>query len=808
MRYLKSGFLRAEMVLSVWIFHVTSRPVGLFVKPTALWVLCLLLVCRWSVPASEKEKAAATAPASEAAKPALSLRPESHAPGDRTRWAYQSPKRSEVPNVQNPGWIKTPVDAFILARLDKEGLSPAAPADRALLLRRVYFDLTGLPPLPEEVDAFVKDTDPKAYEKVVESLLSSPRYGERWGQHWLDVVRYADTDGYEYDTLRPDAWRYRDYVIKSFNTDKPYDRFILEQLAGDELAPGNQEVLVAVGFNRLASWRKNAGNQDEDMNRNEVLTEQTNAVGAVFMGTTVACARCHDHLFDPIKQSDYYRLQAFFAPAVFKEVSLASPEAQAAWEAKATLVKAEMEKVKKDMAEIEEDWKRRLLEAKRSKLSDEERAVLAIPAEQRHEQQKALAAAAEFKLASRVDEIGLRYVKELKDKKKEMMAVLDQIEARMPEPLPAIWTLTDDRQQVWPIHILDRGVHTAKGARVGPRVPGLFLADNAPEIQDDPQSATTGRRLALARWLISPENPLTARVMVNRLWHYHFNRGIVATPNDFGAQGATATHPELLDWLATEFVQQNWSIKAMHRLMVLSNTYRLASEAEPDKMVAANFSKDPDNRLFWRYNRRRIEAEAVRDAILSVSGNLNPKMDGPGVFVPVPEVLVEQLYKPKQWVVTPDQNEHHRRTIYLIAKRNLRLPFMEAFDAPDLQNSCARREQSTHALQSLELLNGHFSNSQAQVFAGRLLKETGWDPQVIIQRAFRLAVGRRPSSQEAYLAGKFLTEEAALSKERAAQNEELLLPSWMPENMDRASAAALCEFSLAMFNLPGFLYLN
>ena len=796
------------MALSVWIVHVTPRPVRLFLKPTALWALCFLLICRWSVSASDKEKTAATGPTSEAAKPAPSLRPESYAPGDRSRWAYQSPKRSEVPNVQNPGWIKTPVDAFILARLDKEGLSPAAPADRALLLRRVYFDLIGLPPSPEEVDAFVKDSDPKAYEKVVESLLSSPRYGERWGQHWLDVVRYADTDGYEYDTLRPDAWRYRDYVIKSFNTDKPYDRFILEQLAGDELAPGDQEALVAVGFNRLASWRKNAGNQDEDMNRNEVLTEQTNAVGAVFMGSTLACARCHDHLFDPIKQSDYYRLQAFFAPAVSKEVSLASPEAQAAWEAKATVVKAEMEKIKKDMAEMEEDWKRRLLEAKRSQLSDEERAVLAIPAEQRHEQQKALAAAAEFKLASRVDEIGLRYVKELKDKKKEMMAVLDQIEARMPELLPAIWTLTDDRQQVRPIHVLDRGVHTAKGARVGPRVPGLFLADNAPEIQDDPQSATTGRRLALARWLTRPENPLTARVMVNRLWHYHFNRGIVATPNDFGAQGAIATHPELLDWLATEFVGQGFSVKAMHRLMVLSNTYRLASEGEHEKMVTANLSKDPDNRLFWRYNRRRIEAEAVRDAILSVSGNLNLKMGGPGVFVPVPEVLVGQLYKPKQWAVTPDLSEHQRRTIYLVAKRNLRLPFMEAFDAPDLQNSCARREQSTHALQSLELLNGHFSNSQAQAFAGRLLKEIGWNPQAIIQRAFQLAVGRPASTQEAQLAGQFLTEEAALSKERAAQSEELLLPSWMPENVDRASAAALCEFSLAMFNLPGFLYLN
>ncbi len=361
---------------------------------------------------------------------------EKYAPEERGRWAYQRPKRPEIPRVQNTAWVKTPVDAFVLARLEKEGLTPAQPADRATLLRRVTFDLTGLPPSPEEIDAFVKDPSPNAYANVVERLLASPHYGERWGQHWLDVVRYADTDGFEYDALRPDAWRYRDYVIRSFNHDKPFDRFILEQLAGDELAPGDQEALIAVGFNRLAAWRKNAGNQDEDMNRNEVLTEQTNAVGAVFMGTTLACARCHDHLFDPIKQSDYYRLEAFFAPAVFKETSLASSEAQKAWDAKAKAVKAEMEKVRKAMADMEKDWKKRLLEAKRSQLSEAERQALAVPADQRNAQQKTLAAQADFMLASKVDETGRKFVKELKDKKKAMAAVLDEIEARMPEPLP------------------------------------------------------------------------------------------------------------------------------------------------------------------------------------------------------------------------------------------------------------------------------------------------------------------------------------------------------------------------------------
>jgi hypothetical protein len=784
---------------------LTMRWCHLLWVTTCLFLLALIL----SVQADETNKAGQpVAKSSDDLSPTLRAPFESYSAEDRGRWAYRLPQRPQVPSVRNPAWVKTPIDSFVLDRLEKEGLAPSEPASPSTLLRRVYFDLIGLPPTPEEIGAFVRAPSSKAYETVVERLLSSRQYGERWGQHWLDVVRYADTDGFEYDALRPDAWRYRDYVIRSFNDDKPYDQFILEQLAGDELTPQNQDALIAVGFNRLAAWRKNAGNQDEDMNRNEVLTEQTNAVGAVFLGTTIACARCHDHLFDPIRQSDYYRLEAFFAPAVFKEISLAGTDAQAAWEAKAKAVKDEMETAKKAMAEMEEDWKRRFLEAKRSHLSEGERAALAVPAEQRNEEQKALASEANFKLASKVDDIGRHFVTELKEKKKQMMAILDDLESRMPAPLPSIWTLTDDRKQIPQIHILDRGMHTAKGKCVGPRVPGLFIPDNTPEYEDQSQLVTTGRRLTLARWLGSSKNPLTARVMVNRIWHYHFNRGIVATPNDFGAPGAQPTHPELLDWLATEFVAQKWSVKAMHRLIVLSSTYQLASEGEPEKLSATSRRKDPDNRLFWRYNRGRIDAEALRDAILHVAGNLNPKAGGPPVLVPVQHVLIQQLYKPKQWAVTPDVSEHHRRTVYLIAKRNLRLPFMEAFDAPDLQNSCARREQSTHPLQSLELLNGEFSNSQARVFAGRLLKESGWNLDTVVQRAFRLAIGREPSAQEVQIAGNFLSQQTALIEKHLAQNEEVLLPVWMPAKMDKAAAAALCDFSLAIFNLPGFLYLD
>lgn len=727
---------------------------------------------------------------------------------DRNWWAYRQPMRPKLPQVKNPSWVRTPVDAFILARLEKEGLTSSAPADRVMLLRRVTLDLTGLPPTPGQIDAFLNDSSPNAYEKVVERLLASPQYGERWGRHWLDVVRYADTDGFEYDTLRPDSWRYRDYVIRSFNDDKPFDRFILEQVAGDELAPGDPEGLVAVGFNRLASLRKNAGNQDEEMNRNEVLTERTNAIGAVFMATTIACARCHDHLFDPIRQSDYYRLQAFFASSVPKEISLAKPEEQAAWDAKAKAGKEEMERVKKAMAEMEQTWAKQFRETKEKQLSTAEMQLLQIPAGQRTPEQQLLANEVEKKLASRTDEMGRRLAGELNRKRKAMMAVLEELESKMPEPLPALWSLTDDCKEIPIIHILERGQHTHKGKAVGPRAPGVFLSDNAPEVQDNPEGPTTGRRLALARWLADPDNPLTARVMVNRLWYYHFSRGIVATPNDFGVQGAIPSQPELLDWLATEFVRQNWSIKAIHRLMVLSNTYQMASEGEPDKLSSANRSKDPDNRHFWRFNRRRLEAEEVRDSMLSVASTLNLRSGGPGVFVPVQEALVQQLYKPKQWVVTPDLREHHRRSVYLIAKRNLRLPFMEAFDAPDMQNSCSRREQSTHSLQALELMNGDFSNVQARELAGRLLKESGSIPHQIIERAFRLATGRKPTDKERAIAEEFLSTQTALLRDRAKNKEELTLPAWVPNDMEPAAAAALCDFALAMFNLPGFLYVN
>ena len=642
---------------------------------------------------------------------------------ERRHWALQPRAQVEPPQFvaqQDRAWVKNPIDAFILARLKKEGLRPSPPADRETLIRRAYFVVTGLPPTPEEIDAFVRDRSPGAYERMIERLLASPHYGERWAQHWLDVVRFAESDGFEYDTHRKDAWRYRDYVIRAFNEDKPYDRFIVEQLAGDELAPQDEEMLVAAGFNRLGPVRKNAGNQEVASSRNEVLTEMTNAVGAVFLGMTVGCARCHDHKFDPIRQSDYYRLQAFFAGVFELDKPKATPEEVQAWKAKVEPIERQMKELRQAMAK-------------------------------------------------------LRDQPELADRLEQMRKKIEELEKQMPEPLPAVHTVVDKPQERTPIHVLARGDYAARGPRVGMRPLGVFLPEGAPELPETVEKP----RLELARWIADPNHPLTARVMVNRLWHYNFGRGLVATPNDFGRMGERPSHPELLDWLANEFVRSGWSIKHMQRLMLTSNTFRQSSALPVDwEFRKQALEKDANNRLLWRYNRRRLEAEAIRDAMLAAAGTLNLKMGGPSVLVPIHQELVNALYKPSQWVVTPDVKEHTRRSIYLMHKRNLRLPFLEVFDAPDLQVSCARRESSTHAPQALELLNGDLANQQAEALARRLEREAGGDVAKQVTLAFRLTTGKRPNAQQLKASLEFLREH---SKK---------------------------EFALAVFNLNSFLYLN
>ena len=630
---------------------------------------------------------------------------------DRNHWAFQPVQRTTPPRVSDVDWLRTPVDAFILAKLEQRNWQPAPDTSREELIRRVHFDLLGLPPQPEDITAFVSDDSVDSYERLVDRLLASPHYGERWAQHWLDVVRFAETEGFEYDRHLPDAWRFRDYVIDSLNDDKPFDEFVTEQIAGDELAPDDPHLSAAVVLHRLGAVRRNAGNPDIALSRNEVLTERTNIIGEAFLGLTVGCARCHNHKLEPITQKDYYRLQAYFAATEEHNVLLASTEEMQAWEEQSKEINEQIKELKTEIAAASDD------------------------------------------------------------RKLELENKLFEVAYTLPPHPATIPSIRNDFEKRTAMHVLRRGVWEHKGVAVGPRPLSVLVRDSEPELPAD----IAQPRTELARWITDANHPLTARVIVNRLWQHHFGTGLVKTTNDFGTHGDRPSHPELLDWLAHSLIDHGWRWKTLHRRIVLSSTYQQSSDHPAARELAET---DPENRLCWRMNRRRLSAEEIRDAMLSVSGRINSRIHGPSVMVPVDRELVNLLYNPTQWVVSQDTTEHDRRSVYLIAKRNLRLPFMEAFDAPTLQSSCSIRETSMHAPQALELFNGTFSNEMAAAFAQRLTDECGDRPERIVDRAYELAFGRLPTDKERRLSIEFLHDEP------------------------------LTEFALALFNLNGFVYVR
>ncbi|MEO2010302.1 MAG: PSD1 and planctomycete cytochrome C domain-containing protein [Pirellulaceae bacterium] len=636
--------------------------------------------------------------------------PEATYAAARSHWAFQAVNKSvAVPKRQPRFRQRNPIDNFIQAQLAERGWKPAAAADRTTWIRRVTFDLIGLPPTPAQTQRFLDDSSPQADERLVERLLASPRYGERWAQHWLDVVRFAETEGYEYDRHLPDAWRYRDYVMNSLNRDKPFNQFVVEQIAGDEISPDDPDCQSAVIFHRLGPVRRNAGNPEIALSRNEVLTERTNILGDVFIGLTVGCARCHNHKLEPIAQKDYYRLQAYLAATQEHDIVLVDEGEQRRWQQKTDTIMAEIKQLK---AKTDDDARR----------------------------------------AQTLQEIG-------------------ELEGQLPDPLPTIPSIRNVFAERTEIHVLRRGAWEHKGVLVRPRPPSVLVPSNLDELTTEDKNPRT----ALADWLVSPAHPLTARVIVNRIWQHHFGTGLVETANDFGTHGSSPSHAALLDWLTTEFTR-DWQWKPLHRLIVLSETYR----QEHNNMGAEEArEQDPQVRLLWQFPRRRLSAEEIRDTMLSVSGRLNSELGGASIMIPVDPALIERLYKPTQWKVTAYPGQINRRSIYLIAKRNLRLPFMEAFDAPPLLSSCPQRETSIHAPQALELLNGDVANELANAFADRLKLEAEGDPLRIARLAFRLALNRDPTVTEERLAMEYLLQQASLS-----------------------------EFALAMFNLNDFVYVQ
>ena len=661
--------------------------------------------------------------------------------GRRSYWAFQPVVRPAVPKLS-----PNPIDAFLLEQLQAKGVTPSPPLDKARLARRVTLDLTGLPPTAEEVRRFVADRSPRAYETLVDRLIASPAYGERWALRWLDVVRYADTNGYELDAERPHAWRYRDYVVDSFNANKPYDRFLKEQIAGDELYPGDRQALIATGFHRAGPIHLVGGNQDEEMNRQEVLTEMTLGVSNVFLGMTVGCARCHNHKFDPILQADYYRLQAVFAATELQDTEIVSAEEKAAHEAAMKAWNARLKPITDEIAAIEKPVRERIKAERQAKLEKRFREALDIPKEKRTPEQEIVAKEANRQINPTWDEVVAAIEPKEKERRAGLRRQMHQLEFEKPEPARTAYAVAN-RDKAPVTHILKIGDHRHK---LDPVEPGFLTVLGALDAPAGPQ----GRRAALANWLARPEHPLTARVMVNRIWQLRMGSGLVPTPNDFGILGGRASNRKLLDWLAAEFVSSGWDIKHMDRLIVTTAAYRQSADIDAKKAAI-----DGENKFYWRMNRRRLEGEAIRDSLLVATGQLNARRGGVPVKVPIEQEIYDIIFTEAEpdnlWPVLPDKREHNRRSLYLLNKRTVRLPLLNNFDQPDAVSSCPVRANSTHALQALTLLNSDFAYEQAQAFAERLKPGCAALP-CQVRRAYELALQREPQPAEMRLALDFL----------------------------------------------------
>ncbi|MBK9315264.1 MAG: DUF1549 domain-containing protein [Acidobacteria bacterium] len=695
---------------------------------------------------------------------------------DRSFWSFVKPVTQAIPKVNDRKWVRNEIDSFILSRLEENGLQPAPEADPRTLLRRVYFDLTGLPPSPSEMGEFLSNPSDEAYRQVVEKLLASPRYGERWGRHWLDLARYADSGGYEFDVDRPNAWRYRDYVIRSFNEDKPYDWFIREQLANDQYNPGDAEALIATGFCRNGPTVDNADNEETRMDE---LDDMVATTSSVFLGLTVGCARCHDHKYDPIPQRDYYRMQAVFFPFEKADRVLASKDEVDAFKAKQKEIDALIRPYRTKIAAIEKPVRERLLAEKvdfHLKLAQSTGSLEGRSVEEfREETAKRFAKDVNLQ----AEEIEALLSPEDLRARKEIQKEIERINATRSAALPAVMGITD-KAQPGQAHLLVRGNWRQKGDAVGPGYPALF--SNGADL--DP----VNRRRQLAEWIVNPDNPLTARVAVNRIWQYHFGKGLVRTPSDFGATGDRPSHPELLNWLAVEFVRRGWSWKQMHRLILFSNSYR-----QSGAFNKAASAKDPENKLVWRFSPRRLEAESIRDTILAVSGKLNLQMFGPGIYPRIDPDVVNTGSRPRWPLDAKEGPDVWRRSIYIFVKRSVLVPLIEVYDCPVTTVSAPSRPVSTVSPQALALMNNEFVLEQAGYFAERVVAEAGANRDRQVETAWRLAFGRRPGAREMIWSKSFLQSQ---------------IDGYVKRNDAHARRSALRDFCHALFNANEFIYVD
>ena len=694
---------------------------------------------------------------------------------DRTRnyWAYKTIVKPTPPNLDRDGWDTNPLDAFILNNLNRAELDPNPPASRQQLIRRAYYGLIGLPPTLQEVKAFEEDPSPDAFEKVLDHLLSRPQYGEKWGRHWLDLVRYAETNGYERDGPKPEAWRYRDYVINAFNQDKPYDQFIKEQLAGDEMSPSSSDALIATGYQRMGIWDDEPA--DPDQAYYDGLDDVVATTSSVFLGMTVGCARCHDHKIDPIPQRDYYRMMAFFhntrnnikqgkfkkSPYTLNTLRVIADEAE----------KARHEEQKK-MHQTRLD----ALKSEIARYEDQIAATFSNPEEEDAQDRNTRESLFKNK---REDVLGKAQLANYVAAKKSF----NELRRKQLPRLTSALSMSENGRFAPETYVLIRGNAHSKGDKVEPGYPSV-LGFRDPIIPSAPEGIdSSGRRIVLANWITSPENPLTARVIANRIWYFHFGRGIVRSPSNFGQNGDQPTHPKLLDYLAAKMIEQGWSLKEFHKTLMLSKTYQMSSAAN-EKALAV----DPTNNLFWRFEMRRLTAEEVRDSIINTTGKLNLKMGGPSIYTDIPDEVRATASRPDHAWGHSSEKERLRRSVYVYIKRSLNEPMLKAFDSADTDSTCAVRFATTVPTQSLTMMNSRFVNRQATAFANRLRSEAGKDREKQVRMGLTIVTSRLPSTQEI--------------EDGLAMLDDMRGEGGLTEN------EALDRFCLMALNLNEFIYLD
>ena len=688
----------------------------------------------------------------------------------RSFWSFQKVVRPPVPVIELNAWTTNTIDAFVLARLEKANLKPSPPAAKETLLRRAYYDLIGLPPSPERVSAFVEDKSEIAYVKVIDRLLASYQYGEKWARHWLDLVRYAETNSYERDNIKPHVWRYRDYVIRSLNQDKPYDQFVREQLAGDELPSVTAESIIATGYYRLGVW------QDEPVDRLQELYEDLDDIARttseVLLGLTIGCARCHDHKLDPVPQRDYYRFLAFFRN--LRRFGYRREQSVQRASVRPVDLQADSDSQLQQLAQLERTLRETLAEMDSldALVMDKLRGLdkEGFPNE-----------------SKRVD-ILKRYIGQgITSQFVESYASLICKRQSLFNDRPAGWVralcVTEHGGNAPPTHVLIRGNAHAQGDRVEPGYPAVLDFPD-PTIPPVPQNApTSGCRRVLADWITNSENPLTARVICNRLWQYHFGRGIVRSANNFGFQGERPTHPALLDWLASELVAGDWGLKRMHRQIMLSSAYQMSSRARKRGLAT-----DPGNDFFWRFDMRRLTAEEIRDSILAVNASLNREMFGPSIYPLISaEVKAGQSHPGRGWKES-SAGQRSRRSVYIHVKRSLIVPLIAAFDGADVDASCPVRFKTVQPTQALGMMNGEFIHRQTRIFAKYIRERAGDTPHDQVTLTLQRTFQRRPDDAEVRRGVKLLD---SLRRQH---------------NLD--AQAALEYFCVLAFNLNGFLYLD